>query len=95
MDGMELTKGQKVYYARVFESVGVFELIDLKIRTVADTWFSGTEQRTKQAYIFNMNDINKIVFLERNEALELVIEAQETYKKTHKEKGSMDDDGIE
>jgi hypothetical protein len=88
----ELVKGQKVYYARIFESVGMFELIDLKIRTVEDTWFVGTEQRTKQAFLFGKDSINKTVFLDRGEALELVIEAQETYKKTHKEKDSMGDD---
>jgi hypothetical protein len=69
----------------------MFELIDLKIRTVADTWFVGTEQRTKQAFLFGMNAIDKTVFLDRQEALELVLDAQEKYKKTHKEKDNKED----
>ena len=88
----ELTKGQKVYYARIAESIGMFELIDLKVRTVADTWFVGTEQRTKQAYMLGMNDINKTVFLDRQQALDLVIDAQEKYKKTHKDKDKEEDE---
>ena len=95
MSKTELTKGQKVYYARVFPQIGMFELIDLKVVTIEDTWFTGAEQRTKQTYLFGMNSINKTVFLDRQEALELVIETQESYKKTHKEKDSIGDDRIE
>lgn len=87
----ELVKGQKVYYARVFESVGMFEVIDLKIRAVEDTWFVGTEQRTKQAFLFGMNAIDKTVFLDRQQALDLVLDVQEKYKKTHKDKDKEED----
>lgn len=90
---MTLTKGQKVFYARIAESVGMYEVIDLKIRTVEDTWFVGTEQRTKQAYLLGMNSINNTVFLDRQQALELVIEAQENSKKQNKD--SIGNDGIE
>ena len=89
---MELVKGQKVYYARIFESVGMFEVIDLKIRAVEDTWFTGTEQRTKQAFLFGMNAIGKTVFLDRQQALDLVLDVQEKYKKTHKDKDNEDED---
>ena len=89
----ELTKGQKVYYARISEPAGIFEVIDLKIRTVEDTWFVGTEQRTKQAYMLGTNMVEKTVFFERHEALELVIEAQENSKKQSKEKCSIGNDG--
>lgn len=92
---MELVKGQKVYYARIFESVGMFEVIDLKIRAVEDTWFTGTEQRTKQAFLFGMNAIGKTVFLDRQQALDLVIDAQEKYKKTHKDKDKEEDEDEE
>lgn len=88
---MELVKGQKVYYARIFESVGMFEVIDLKIRAVEDTWFTGTEQRTKQAFLFGMNAIGKTVFLDRQQALDLVLDVQEKYKKTHKDKDKEED----
>lgn len=92
---MELVKGQKVYYARIFETVGMFEVIDLKIRAVEDTWFTGTEQRTKQAFLFGMNAIGKTVFLDRQQALDLAIDAQEKYKKTHKDKDNEEDEDEE
>ena len=78
---MEVTKGQKMYYARIGEAVGMFEVIDLKIRTVEDTWFVGTEQRTKQAFLLGMNSINKTVFFDRQQALDLVLAAQSKSKK--------------
>lgn len=78
---MTLTKGQQVYYAKIFETIGMFEVIDLKIRTVEDTWFVGTEKRTKQAYLFEKSAIDKNVFLDRQQALDLVLSAQSKSKK--------------
>ena len=79
---MELTKGQKVYYARILEPVGVFEVIEVKLRTVEDMWFAGIENRTKHAYLFSNKDINKNVFFDRDEALDIVKAAEENCKKT-------------
>lgn len=93
---MELKKGQKVYYARILEPVGKFEVIDLKIRTIADTWFVGTEKRTNFAYLFGMDTINKDVFFDRNVALKLVLEAEANCKvKFTKEKDFEEDDDDE
>jgi len=69
---MQLTKKQKVYYARILDTVGLFEVIDLRIRTVEDDWFVGIEDRTKHAYLFSNNALNKDIFFDREEAVNKV-----------------------
>ena len=41
----ELKKGGIIYYARIMPNLGVFDVYELKIRTVADTYFVGTDKR--------------------------------------------------
>lgn len=78
----KLTKGQKLYYARIFDKVGIFEVIDMHIRGVYDTYFVCVENRTKHAYLFPNDVINKTVFFNRDEALDLVLEAESNCKKS-------------
>ena len=75
-----LSKGQVVYYARIIESVGIYEVLELKIRTVEDTYFVGTEKSTKHAYLFGFSYLNKLIFTDRKEALKLVKEAEKNKK---------------
>lgn len=75
-----MNKGDKIYYARIIPNVGIYEVYDLKVRMVEEDWFSATEKRTHKAFIFSNKDIDKTVFKDREQALELVLEA-ERYKK--------------
>ena len=45
----EIKKGDILYVARIIPSCGIYEIIELKIRTVEDTYFVGTDKYTKQA----------------------------------------------
>lgn len=76
-----MKKGDKLYYARILESVGMFEVIDLKIRTVEDTWFVGVDNRTKQSFLFGTKCLNNSVFLQRDEALQKVKNAEKHCKR--------------
>lgn len=82
-NNITLNKGDIVYYARIFPSLDIFEVIDLKIRTVENNYFVGTEKRTKRAYLFNNNKINKIIYLNRNEALNITKDAEKNSVKHH------------
>lgn len=72
----EINKKDIVYYARTIPEVGIYEICELKIRTVEDTYFVGVDKRDKHAFLFNMCDIGKIIFLNRKEALEIVRNAE-------------------
>lgn len=76
----QLTKGQVVYYARIMPTVGVYEVLELKIRTVEDDYFVGTEKRSKHAYLFENSTIDKHIFKDRKLALDLVKEAEKNKK---------------
>lgn len=72
----ELKRKQVVYYTRIIPSHGIYDVYDLTVRTVAETWFVGIDKRDKHAFLFNTKDIGHMVFLERNEALRAVGEAE-------------------
>lgn len=76
-----ITKGQILYYARILPNSGVYDVIDLKIRTVEKDWFCGTDKFSKQAFLFDNEDLERTVFTNRNDALELVHNAEQTKSK--------------
>ncbi len=71
-----LKKNDIVYYAKILPSVGVYEICELKIRTVEDTYFVGVDKRDKHAYLFAYDNIDKTVFKDRKVALKVVQEAE-------------------
>lgn len=81
MEDKILKKGDVVYYAQCLEPVGVFEVLELTIRTVEDTWFVGIEKKEKQAFFFGLKDMERYIFVDRHEALLTVKEAEYNCKK--------------
>jgi len=80
-----LEKGQIVYYARIIENVGIYDVLELKIRTVADTYFVGTEKNSKHAYLLSNFYLNETVFYDRKQALKIVKEAEKNKKEASTE----------
>lgn len=77
-----MNKGDTVYYARIFPNVGMYELDELKIRTITNEYFVGIEKRTKQAFLFQYSDIDKVIFTNRQDALNKVKEAEKNKNRT-------------
>lgn len=77
MQDNHLTKGDIVYYARIMPNLGIF----VKIRTIADTWFSGVEKRDKKVFLFPYSAIGEYVFLNRKDAVDVATNAEENNKK--------------
>jgi hypothetical protein len=75
-----MNKGDKIYFARILPRVGIYDVCDLKVRMVAETWFSAIDNRTKQTFLFSNKEIGKKVFHDRNEALEKVKIAEKNKK---------------
>ena len=76
----ELKKKDIVYYTKIMPSVGIYDLCELKIRTVEDDYFVGIDKHDKHAYLFNNSCIDKTIFKDRKTALKIVQEAEK--KKT-------------
>lgn len=68
----EFNKGDTVYWARIVPSCDLYEVEELKLRTVEDTYAVGIEKHTKQAFLFNYTDIDKCIFFDRISALRRV-----------------------
>ena len=77
----KIIKGQILYYARIFPITGTYEVDEIKIRTVAEDYFVGTEKDTKQAFLFGYNALGKEVFENRDDALQLVKKAEKSGNK--------------
>ena len=77
--------GDIVYYARIMPTLGIYDVCELKIRTVTDTYFVGTDKRDKRAYLFSYNALGKCIFSNRKDAVEKVITAEESSPKVSKE----------
>ena len=75
-----MKKGDKVYFARILPRVGMYEVYDLKIRMVAETWFSAIDNRSKHTFLFSNKDIDKIIFFDRKDALNKVKIAEKNKK---------------
>ena len=77
--------GDVVYYARIMPTLGIYDVCELKIRTITDTYFVGTDKRDKRAYLFSYNAVGKYIFSNRKDAVEKVITAEESSPKISKE----------
>ena len=77
--------GDIVYYARIMPTLGIYDVCELKIRTVTDTYFVGTDKRDKRAYLFSYNAVGKCIFSNRKDAVEKVIVTEESSPKVSKE----------
>ena len=73
-----MEKGKIVYYARCLP--GIYDMCELVIRTVADNFFVGVDKRDKRAYLFKYEDIGKIIFDDRADALAVLQIAESKWR---------------
>ena len=83
---INLQKHDILYYARIFKKLDVYDVVELSVRTVRDTWFVGVEKRTEHAYTFSTDLIGKTVFQNREDALKIVQEAEKHRSKVNNER---------
>lgn len=81
-----LKGGKIVYYARILRPVGIYEVIELFIRTVDDDYFVGIDKHDKHAYLFLYDSLNELIFDNRQECLDVVLEAENNAPKVSDEK---------
>ena len=71
-----IEKGDKLYYTRIFPTVGIYDVCDLTVRTVTDTYIVGMDKRDKHEYLLGFNTVGEVVFDSRKVALNKVHEAE-------------------
>lgn len=75
-----VNKGDILYYARINNKIGMYDLLEFYIRTVTDDYFVGIDKKDKQAHIFGYNAIGDAVFQDRADALKKIKEAEKNKK---------------
>lgn len=76
----QLKKKDRLYFARIIPSAGIYDVCDVIVRTATDNWFVACDKKDKHAYLFSNNELDKNVFTSRLEALEKVTEAEKNKK---------------
>ena len=66
-------------------NLGIFDVYELKIRTIEDTYFVGTDKRDKRAYLFSYNAVGNCIFSNRKDAVDKAISAEENAPRVSKE----------
>lgn len=81
-----MKKGDILYYSRIIPNAGIYDVLELKIRTITEEYFTGIEKHDKQVFLFNYSDLNKRIFENRKIALDIVKEAEKNKKEISNEK---------
>ena len=78
---MQIQKDHIIYFSHVLPKLNVYEVLEMKIRTVGINWFvaSSTKNRNN-VYAFTDDDINQIVFSTYQEAYEHMKQQKESAK---------------
>lgn len=80
----DLKKGKLVYWVRVVPRCQIFDVIDMKVRTVTDDYFTACyTEGLGQTQLFNFSDIDHIVFESRAEAIEICSDREEEWYNSH------------
>ena len=77
--------GNIVYYARIMPKLDVYDVYELRVRTVEDTYFSTIDKKDKNSYLFSYNDIGKTVFFNWQEDVDKTKEAEKNKPKVSAE----------
>lgn len=82
----DVRKGMVLYYARILKAVGIYEVSELLIRTVEDDYFVGVDKRDKHVYLFSYNNLNQLIFNDRQKCLDTVLDSEKNAPKISSEK---------
>lgn len=75
-----LNKGDILCFSRIIPKTGIYDVCELYIRTVEETYFVGIDKKDKQAHIFGYDRINEDIFDNRKDALNKVQRAEKNKK---------------
>lgn len=75
-----INKGDVLYWSRIVPETGIYEVNELKIRTIEDKYFVGVDKKSRQAFLFSHSALDNIIFSDREDALRQVIDAEKNKK---------------
>lgn len=85
MNKQDVNIGHTYYYARTIPNVGIYDVCELKIRTVEEEYCVGVDKHDKHAYLLDDNTIQKSLYINRKNCLEAVHEKEKNSPKISSE----------
>lgn len=70
-----------LYHARIIPNCGIYDVLEVKVRSVYDDYFVVVEKRYKHAFLFYYSNLGKTIFRDRKQALEKATNAEKNKKK--------------
>lgn len=77
---MNIRKGDVWYLARIIPQNSIYEVCELKIRTIMEDYIVGIDKHDKHAYLINNLEIPRLLFKNRKDALDTVLLAEKDEK---------------
>ena len=78
---MHIQKDDIIYFSHVLPKLNIYEVLEMKIRTVGVNWFvASSTKNSNNVYAFTDDDINQIVFQTYQEAYEHMHRQKESEK---------------
>lgn len=72
--------GQIVVYTRILPTAGVYDLLEIKLRTVEDTYIVGCDEKDHTAYLVSEIEAETCIFTSRKDALNKIKEEKKKGK---------------
>lgn len=76
----EFTIGQIVFYTRILPTAGIYDLLEIKLRTVEDTYIVGCDEKDHTAYLVSEIEAETCIFMSRKDALNKIKEEKKKGK---------------
>ena len=76
----EFKIGQIVFYTRILPKVGIYDLLEIKLRTVEDTYIVGCDEKDHTAYLISEIEAETCIFTSRKDALNKIREEKKKGK---------------
>lgn len=68
-NSVKVRKNDIFYYTRIIPNCGIYDVLEIKIRSVYDDYFVGIEKIDKHVFLFYYSNIDKILAVNKaNEA---------------------------
>lgn len=68
------TIGDVVFYTRIIPTADIYDLLEIKLRTVEDTYIVGCDAKDHTAYLISEIEAETCIFTSRKDALDKIRE---------------------
>lgn len=80
-NSVKVRKNDVFYYTRIIPNCEIYDVLEIKIRSVYDDYFVGVEKIDQHVFLFYYSNIDKILFRDRKIAVNKANESEKNKRK--------------